>query len=242
MKAFLLLLPVLSLASAHAAVLVTSGSLNALIPDDTDTGIVHSLVVADSFNVGAVRVSLNLSVAPGDYGWTGDLYAYLQHGSALSVLLNRPGRTDASTAAGYGDNQSIEVTFDNGAANGDIRLYRTTLLGSESSALAGPLTGAWQPDGRTTDPISVLLADPRDASLDQFNGLDSGGTWTLFVADLSGGGQFQLDSWSLELAGIAPVPEPAVTGAGISAALLGLALWLGNRLRRAGLKVCGPPN
>lgn len=225
----LLALPWLAL-TARAAVIITSGSLNTPIPDDTDTGLVHSLNVPDSFIVGSVSVSLNLSVPGGDYGWTGDLYAYLQHGNGLSVLLNRPGRTDGSTAAGYGDNQTLTVSFTDGAANGDIHNYRLNVTGSDVIPLTGPLTGAWQPDGRATDPALTLTADPRTALLGQFNGLDSAGTWTLFLADLSGGSRFQLDSWGVELSAFTPVPEPETVGCVVGVALLGFAAW--GRLRQ----------
>ncbi len=219
----LLALPWLAL-TARAAVIITSGGLNTPIPDDTDTGLVHSLAVTDSFSVGSVSVSLNLSVPGGDYGWTGDLYAYLQHGAGLSVLLNRLGRTDGAPL-GYGDNQAINVSFTDGAANGDIHNYRLNVTGSDVIPLTGPLTGAWQPDGRATDPALSLTADPRTALLGQFNGLDSAGTWTLFLADLSGGGRLQLDSWGVELGAFSPVPEPAAIGCAVGVALLGFAAW-----------------
>ncbi len=210
--------------TTQAAVVINSGTLGTPIPDDTDTGLVHSLAVADSFSVGSVSVSLNLSVPGGDYGWTGDLYAYLQHGAGLSVLLNRPGRTDGAPL-GYGDNQSINVSFTDGAANGDVHNYRLNVTGSDVIPLTGPLTGAWQPDGRATDPAISLTADPRTALLGQFNGLDSAGTWTLFLADLSGGGRLQLDSWGVELSAFTPVPEPETVGCVAAVALLGFAAW-----------------
>ncbi len=38
-----------------------------------------------------------------------------------------------------------------------------------------------------------------------FNGKNPNGTWTIFFADLSSGGQSHLDGWSLSING---VPEP----------------------------------
>ncbi|HTH47808.1 MAG TPA: PEP-CTERM sorting domain-containing protein [Candidatus Limnocylindria bacterium] len=201
------LLLALCLAPAvSAAVFYTSGTLDLPVPDDTDTGLVRTLEVADSFTVASLTVSLNLSVPAGEIGWAGDLYAYLQHDTGFSVLLNRPGRT-AGSPFGYADGQSLTISLRDDATNGDLHTYRTALGGG---ALTGPLTGAWQPDGRTTDPASAVTGDPRTALLSQFDGVNSAGTWTLFLADLSGGGRYQLNDWSLNLEG-SPVPEPAVT-------------------------------
>jgi len=225
-----LLLALCPVPVASAAVVYTSGTLNLAIPDDTETGLVRTLEVAESFAVGSVTVSLNLSVPAGQTGWTGDLYAYLQHDAGFSVLLNRPGRTAASPF-GYGDSQALTISLRDDAPNGDMHSYRTVATGGENVALTGPLTGAWQPDGRITDPAEVLTGDLRSAMLSQFRGLDSAGTWTLFLADLSGGNQYRLDSWGLELADFAPVPEPAAVGVLSALTLLGLAVWHRSRTR-----------
>ena len=42
--------------------------------------------------------------------------------------------------------------------------------------------------------------------LDALNGLNPNGSWVLFLADLSGGGQSTITSWDLD---ITAVPEPA---------------------------------
>lgn len=97
---------------AHAqSVSYDSGMLNAPIPDDTDTGIVLTLDVTESFAVADIRVS-----------------------------------------------------------------YRTVVTGSENVAFGGLLSGAWRPDGRATDPSSVVTGDPRPLLLGEFAGLDSAGT------------------------------------------------------------------
>lgn len=215
--------------AASAAVVYSSGTLNLPIPDDTETGLVRTLNVVESFAVGSVTVNLNLSVPSGGTGWAGDLYAYLQHDTGFSVLLNRPGRTDASPF-GYSDGQPLTISLRDDAANGDLHSYRSVATGSENVALSGPLTGAWQPDGRTSDPASVVTGDPREALLNQFGGVNSAGIWTLFLADLSGGNQFQLDSWELEIGSFTPVPEPQTVRLVTGVMLLGGALW--RRTRR----------
>jgi subtilisin-like proprotein convertase family protein len=186
--------------ASQAGVIITSGAINTAIPDDSATGLTSTLNVTELFLVSSVTVNLNLSVPVGQTGWSGDLYVYLQHDSGLSVLLNRPGRT-SDAPFGYGDSQPISITVSDAGANGDLHTYRP----EAATALTGTLSGSWQPDGRASDPDAVLTSSPRSATLSQFNGLNSAGTWTLFVADLSGGGRYQLDSWALQLQA---VPEP----------------------------------
>lgn len=174
-----------------------------------------------------MSVSLNLSVPAGQTGWAGDLYAYVQHGPDLAVLLNRPGRT-SGTPFGYGDSQSFTMSFTDGAANGDIHAYRSVATGSDTIALTGPLTGVGQADGRITDPLVVLGTDSRTALLGSFTGGSAAGDWTLFLADLSGGGRYQLDSWSLS---VTAVPEPGALGIFTAAGLVAFTLW--RRARKA---------
>lgn len=221
----LLAAALLSPLAATAAVVISSGPLNLAIPDRSNTGLAQTLTVPDSFALGSVSVSLNLSVPAGETGWLGDLYAYVQHDTGLAVLLNRPGRSTGNLA-GYADSQTASLTFNDTAANGDIHSYRLTLSGDETIALTGPLTGTWQPDGRATDPAAALTGEARTATLTGFNGLNANGTWTLFVADLSSGGRFQLDSWELQAT---PVPEPRHFGLAMAFALAG---WAWSRSRR----------
>ena len=51
----------------------------------------------------------------------------------------------------------------------------------------------------------MLNTSARTVFLSSFNGLDPNGTWTLFIADASGGGQSTLQKWSVSIEG---VPEP----------------------------------
>lgn len=156
----------------------------------------------------------------------------LTHGAGYAVLLNRPGRR-ADNLFGYSDGGLTQVTFDDAAAGQDVHLYRLILNGSHSIPLGGPLTGTWQPDGRTTDPDLVLGTEGRGAMLSSFRGLDPNGDWTLFAADLSSGGQSAIEGWSLAFA---PVPEPAWGGLGLGLACLGVALLRKKAASRGALR------
>jgi subtilisin-like proprotein convertase family protein len=167
------------------------------IPDGNPNGNFWEITVSGApsdFQLTNVAVTLNLSG-----GYNGDLYAYLSYNDTLSVLLNRPGKT-AGNYFGYSDS-GMQIKLDDSAAN-DIHLYRA--IGGYS------ITGGalWQPDGRNVNPATATDADSRTAPLSVFNGLNPNGTWTLFIADLSGGdvSQSTLIGWSLEMIAI---PEPS---------------------------------
>ena len=201
---------------AGAALLnYASGTLNATIPDANVNGYQHTLNVSGQTDpnnvVSDVNVKLNFSG-----GYNGDLYVYLTHGSGISVLLNRVGRTGANSF-GYGD-AGFNITLDDGAGT-DLHNY-----GGNGG---NPLTGTFQPDARNTDPATVTDASGRGAFLNAFNTLDVNGDWTLFVADMSGGDVSTLVSWELD---ITAVPEPATVALGIFAA--GFILLQGGRAWR----------
>lgn len=206
-----------------------SGTLDLPIPDGSAVGLAYDLVVTGMTDpVVSVSVALEIAASGVDPMFNGDLYVTLTHSSGFSVLINRVGRRDGFLA-GYGDSGFNVTLWDSAPA--DIHNYRVALNGSHTIPLAGggdpaPLTGSWQPDGRLADPSAVLDSFPRTAGLDVFNGADPNGTWTLFVADLSPGGEAKLVKWTLNLT---MVPEPAEITLG-AASLLGL--WAYARRRR----------
>ena len=219
--------------AARGAISATSPFLGIPIPDDSNAGLALSLEIAESVTIQDLEVSLDLSVPVGSSAWMGDLYVYLLHDTGFSVLLNRPGRRDADIA-GYDDSVGLQVTFDDDALGGDVHTYRLALLGDETLPLSNDLTGFWQPDGRAVDPALALATDLRTARLDSFLGLNSAGTWNLFLADLSGGGEFQINSWSLQIQDIgATVPEPGTLGLVVLLPLVGLHLAIRSRRRFA---------
>jgi subtilisin-like proprotein convertase family protein len=184
-----------------------------LIPDNDPNGFVSLQTISAPFDsIGELTVTLET-----EGGWAGDLYAYLRHGSGFSVLLNRPGRTSSNTA---GFDGSYTITFaDNAAA--DIHLA--------SPGSSGLLTGFYQPDGRETDPSSVLNTDIRTAMLSEFIGTHPNGQWALYIADVSAGDQTRLVRWGLEITP-ASVPEGGPTLPLLAVAAGTLALW--RRLHR----------
>ncbi len=190
------------------------------VPDGTG-GLVRTLqVTAPPQPLAELRVTLDLS---GPDGFVGDLYATLQHESgAFAVLLNRPGR-DAGLPEGYGDH-GLRLTFD--LYGPDIHTYRDTLGGPPADGL---LTGTWSADGRTADPAEVVTGSPRPALLNSFVGLEPGGEWILFVADVNPGGQVFLNHWDLDFT---PVPEPSQSALLVGS--LGVAFVLLRRRRSRG--------
>lgn len=152
-----------------------------------------------------------------------DLYAYLRHETGFSVLLNRVG-VAAGDVYGYADG-GLDVQLTDTAANGDIHLYQTVSAPESGS----PVTGLWAPDGRNLDPGSpagVLGSAPRTATLSVFEELGASGEWTLFLADMSAGGDIALEKWALEIHGdaVSPVPEPRDFGVVVGGGLLVFAL------------------
>ena len=209
MKPSRLLIPLVTFVCASASAATYVFNPNLAIPDNNILGIADTQTISVPAGfITNVKLSLNIAGTPNaSNAFNGDFYAYLQHSSGFSVLLDRVGRTTAD-AFGYSDS-GFDVTFDDAAVNGDIHSYRNLV-----NPAGGVLSGAWQPDGRTTNPNTALLTDPRPALLSSFNGLDPNGAWTLFVADVSPISTGTLKSWTLDLT-VNPIPEPATFGFGI---------------------------
>jgi subtilisin-like proprotein convertase family protein len=190
---------------------------NGLVPDADYSGFADTRTISVTNTVNAisdVRVSLNLSG-----GYNGDLYAYLVHGSGFAVLLNRVGRTSGNLF-GYSD-AGFNITLSD-LATGDIHLY-----GGNGGL---PLSGTWQPDGRSISPATVLDTTPRTAFLGSFDGQSANGLWTLFVADYAVGDQSTLVSWGLQ---VTTIPEPGIGLLGLLAgAIIGLKARFLPRSRR----------
>lgn len=223
----------LSAGAAEGGVLYSFGSLDdatgnqplgLTVPDGDPSGrVVSETLVSDITSIVSVSVSLDISG-----GYNGDLYVHLVHGSGFAVLLNRAGRSDISglAGAGYGDTGFL-IDLADGANN--IHLYQDL---THSYNANGQLEGTWAPDGRAVDPDLVLHTDVSTATLGSFAGGDANGEWTLYFADLSGGGVSTLDGWSLDIEAVPEVPGPALAGVlGVFALVQGARRW---RRRRSG--------
>jgi subtilisin-like proprotein convertase family protein len=205
---YLSLITAMGLNRLHAASF-TVENINAVIPDGNLNGIQNSLNLSGlDPQITDVNVTLTLSG-----GFNGDFYAYLFHNNTISVLLNRPGLGSANSVgypdAGFGPTTAANrFTFDDQAAN-DVHRYRSFNF---SLNAGGQLTGAWQPDGRNIDPLSTGSAfdsASRSAMLSAFNGMNPNGQWTLFIADMSPGGEGTLVNWGVQLT---TIPEPSLAG------------------------------
>ena len=200
-----------------------------VLPDGTGTGYVDTRAVTTlPAAVQELRVRLTLEGTQGGM-WNGDIYATVQYQatpsspvSAYAVLLNRPGRDDATVdaAAGYEDN-GLDVSL--GATGPDIHTYRLLT----TPATGAGVTGNWSADGRDVDPFDVVNGTARTAGLGTFQTINPNGLWTLYVEDSMPGGVAKLTQWGLEWTPV-PVPEPMAYGSVAGALLLGVA-W---RLRR----------
>jgi hypothetical protein len=183
--------------SAQAGISYSASS--GTIPDGSPVGWSATATLSDYLpSVSAVTVNLNLSG-----GYNGDLYAYLSYGGALVPLLNRVGVTDGN-AFGYGTaGMNVTLAGDPGGYT-DIHWVPSPTSG-----------GTYAPDGRQIDPQSAPSAFDANGTIgfSAYNGMNPNGTWTLFIADLSGGAQSQLLGWSLDVT--AEVPEPVNVALGV---------------------------
>jgi FlaG/FlaF family flagellin (archaellin) len=182
--------------TAQADLFSFSG-INQVISDNDSRGYVNAQTISGmSGLITNISVSVTLSAADDDWAFNGDYFMTLQHDSGYAVLMNRIGKT-TSVPLGC-DDDGFDVTFD--------------LLGADIHTTGdvvgdGALTGSWGVDGRDIDPDAVLDTDARTATLGSFLNTDANGEWRLFVADMSGGGRGELNSWGLN---IKTVPEPTV--------------------------------
>jgi subtilisin-like proprotein convertase family protein len=192
-------------------------SPNTPIPDGNPVGLVSTLNLSGMTGVSSnITVALNITG-----GFNGDLYAYLVAPTGgLVVLLNRVGLSSTNTfgASDSGFNISLNAAFANNIHDYQSISGYTSLLNG-----GGQITSGWQPDQRLISPDSATslfdTAPDGTGNLSSLYGLDPNGLWTLYVADLTSGGQSTLVSWGLT---VVTVPEPqtwTLLGGGL------VALW-----------------
>jgi subtilisin-like proprotein convertase family protein len=180
-----------------------TASPNTAVPDGNPVGMVSTLSLSGMTGVVSnITVALNITG-----GFNGDLYAYLVSPTGgMVVLLNRVG-LGAANIFGAGD-AGFDISL-NAAFAKNIHDYQSvsgylSLLNGN-----GQITGGWQPDQRLISPDAAPsvfdTAPDGSGNLNSLYGSDPNGVWTLFVADLSSGGQSKLVSWGLT---VVTVPEP----------------------------------
>ena len=172
-------------------------NVNAAVPDGTPLGLTLTTNLTVAGAISSVTVGLDITG-----GYNGDLYAYLSGpNGGFAILLNRVGVSNNASAFGYGDS-GFDVTLSDAAAN-SIQYYQNI-----TNTAGGMVLGTWQPEGVNIAPQSspsTFLTAGQTAMLTSFDGTDANGVWTLYLADLSTGGQSTVAGWSLD---ITTVPEP----------------------------------
>lgn len=163
-----------------------------------------------------INVYLNLSG-----GYNGDLYGYLVYNDGTTtrteILLNRIGGGNLA-AAGSGFGSGTDA-----GSFASLQAVGVRISDTGSSAINGVTPGA-----ATAVAAGNYTPDSAATFASTFNNLNSGGTWTLFLADLATGDQSTLVNWGLD---ITVVPEPATWALIIFGALTG-ATVVARRLRR----------
>jgi hypothetical protein len=163
------------------------------IPDGNPVGVTRTLTES-GLGSSISNVTLTLDISGGN---NGDLYAYLSYGGQLVTLLNRPGVTGGNPL-GYTDpGYNNVILSDGGYAN----------INSYGGSGGAQVTGTYN------------AADGTVAFQTAYRGLNPNGTWTLFIADLSGGdsSDSQLVNWDLN---ITAVPEPGAVALGVFGMLI----------------------
>lgn len=196
----ILLLLLLSLTARATTYHYDFNAVNTVIPDGSPIGLAMSATVSgipyvnagNNYIITGVDVRLNISG-----GYNGDLYGYLLLRSAdgstvLSVLLNRVGRTNA-TSFGY-----ASAGFNHNTLNGS---WAFNNIHNVPIPIGG---GTYLADGRTNNPNGNFTGAISTAGLNVFNGHNANGTWTLFLADMSSGCASTLVSWGLDISVVSP--------------------------------------
>jgi subtilisin-like proprotein convertase family protein len=175
--------------ASATTVISETWEIGATVPDHSTLGWSDTRYI-ESTAGSILDVQVHLKISG---GFNGDLYAYLAHESGFAILLNRPGRTAANPDGSF--TTGIDAVFASAAGL--------------DAHLADSFAGTFQPDGRNISPYLVTDESPRTALLTSFEGGDSWGYWTLFVADLSPMLESTVDEWGLVItAETLAIPEP----------------------------------
>jgi len=190
-------------ARGQTATNTVSVSVGLAIPDGDPNGLASSTTLSGLGNISSVSLDIT-------GGYDGDLYAYLAGPAGqFAVLLNRVG-VGTGQPSGYA-NAGFNITLSD--TGSDIHTS-----GGSFTLGGGAVTGNYQADGRNIDPQSSPSAfdSAGTAYLSSFDSTSGDGEWSLFIADLSGGGQSTLESWGLTVITVVPEPQTwAMLGGGL---------------------------
>jgi len=209
------LLAGLALLPGHAALYSYSGSAYN-VPDGNFSGVASTITVSGA-NTSLTDLQVNLNLSG---GLIGDLYGYLSYNGTAVVLLNRVGVGSINGGTSYGSlGTSLAITL--GSSGSDVHWT------------SGNLSGNYLADGRGISPVSSTSSFNANGAQNlntSFGGMDPNGVWTLFFADVSGGGGTSLvNGWSLD---ITAVPEPTTVALGIFGVIGGIGGLVRWRSRR----------
>ncbi|MFM2081912.1 MAG: hypothetical protein RL380_603 [Verrucomicrobiota bacterium] len=200
----------LALTARATIVINDTWTVNQSIPDGSAVGTTAAQTFSglDASSINGVEVSFTTTG-----GYNGDLYGYLvlrdANGNATSaLLLNRVGTTGSDPFGSDGSGFNHITLSDAGMI--DIHS-----VNPGSGNAVG--TGTYLAD-------QSLGANSLNST---YAGSTANGTWTLFLADLSGGEQATLVSWGLT---VSVVPEPVTWALGIFSVLLAAA-WIRHQRR-----------
>ena len=180
------------------------------IPDDLYDGSFGSMAfvsvdVAESLSITDVDIIVDI-----EHTWVGDLTMKLMAPSgAVADLVSRAGYAEPADDGSGCCGSSSDLIFGNEYLFDDAAMTSSEFMGDAGNPVP---SGSWSSSG-----FGNTLG------LTGLNGLDSAGTWTLYVGDGAGGDTGILDGFTLRIAG---TPTPGAL------ALLGLAGLAPRRRRR----------
>lgn len=186
-----------------------------------DQGVATDTQVVSGHGTATIQdLQVNLTITSGGFAMNGNFGAFISHtvGSTTTTayLLSRPGK-DSTHNFGYFDSAGMSITLSDKAST-DVHLYQSVTIPDTV-----PLTGTFQPDGRSADPRTVTTTAPRDALLSVFNGQAIDGTWTVTIADYnSKANDAKFTAWGLTFTN---VPEPSQYAMLAGLGLIGFAAY-----------------
>jgi hypothetical protein len=211
--------------AARATIVDSFFTTGGAIPDANPSGVTftHTTATANANNINGVNVRLELNG-----GFNGDLYGYLVFQATdnsittTAILLNRVGRTGAFDSGFSTAGMNVVLSSAGPAGNiHDVAVPASTY---------GNAATYYRADTRTTSPNGDFSGGtPAGSSLSVFDNYthNANGTWTLFLADLSGGDVSTLVNWGLD---ISVVPEPTTWALLVFAGLAGCGVFVRRRM------------